>query len=233
MARQRKRPTKTAIPSAMPRGTSDRDKAVDALMALIAEQSFEKIGLAEVATRAGLKLAQLRTEFGSTFAIYVAHVKKIDREVLVGIDTDMTEEPARDRLFDVLMRRVEVLAPYKKAVRAMLRSARYNPSLAFVLNALAVRSQRWMLEAAGISTSGMGGALRAQAAALMFASVLNVWVDDEEDLSRTMVALDRAIVSAGRWAGILDDLLCIPRCILRPPRWGRRMRHDGDEINVA
>lgn len=232
MARQRKRPAKTATPSAIPRGTSDRDKAVDALMALLAEQPFEKIRLAEVATRAGLKLAQLRTEFGSTFAIYAAHIKKIDRDVLAGIDTDMTEEPAPDRLFDVLMRRIEVLAPYKEAVRSMLRSARYNPSLAFALNALAVRSQRWMLEAADISTSGIDGTLRAQAAALMFASVLNVWIDDE-DLSQTMAALDRAIASAGRWAGILDDLLCIPRCILRPRRLGQRMRHGDDKTKAA
>ena len=55
-----------------PRGTSDRDKAVDALMALLAEQSFEQIGLAEVAGQAGIKLSQLRAEFGSTLAILSA-----------------------------------------------------------------------------------------------------------------------------------------------------------------
>ena len=213
-----------------PRGTSDRDKAVDALMALLAEQSFEQIGLAEVAGRAGLKLSQLRSEFGSTLAIFAAHIKDIDRAVLAGGD-DMTDEPPRERLFDVLMRRFEALAPYKEAVRSVMRSARRNPGLAFALNAMAVRSQHWMLEAAGIRASGPKGALRSQGAALMFARVLGVWLDDEDPaLDRTMAALDRGLASGERWVGFLDDLCCIPAAICRGPR---RRRHDKEESEAA
>src|SRR6185312_11648450 len=114
MARKSKPARKTSV--APPAGgMSERAKAVDALMALLAEQSFEQIGLAEVAGRAGLKLSQLRAEFGSTLAIFAAHIKDIDRAVLAGGD-DMTDEPPRERLFDVLMRRFEALAPYKEAV---------------------------------------------------------------------------------------------------------------------
>ena len=226
--RQRKAPT--APP---PRGTSDRDKAVDALMALLAEHPFEDIGLAEVAGRAGLKLSQLRAEFGSTLAIVGAHIKDIDRAVLAGGGGDMAEEPARERLFDVLMRRLEVLAPYKEAVRSLLRSARRNPGLALALNAMAVRSQQWMLEAAGIGASGPKGALRAQGAALMFARVLSVWFDDDEPvLDRTMAALGRGLASAERWAGFLDDLCALPKCVLRGPRRRRRVR-DEDEAEAA
>jgi AcrR family transcriptional regulator len=226
--RERKAPT-----AAPPRGTSDRDKAVDALMALLAEQSFEDIGLAEVAGHAGLKLSQLRAEFGSTLAIFAAHIKDIDRAVLDGGDADMAEEPPRERLFDILMRRLEALAPYKEAVRSMLRSARRSPGLALALNAMALRSQGWMLEAAGIGASGPKGKLRAQGAALMFARVLSVWLDDEdESLDRSMAALDRALASAERWDGFVGDLLCIPKCIMRGPR--RRRRHrDQEEADAA
>src|SRR5512143_210316 len=118
MARKPKRERNSPAPPP-PRGTSDRDKAVDALMALLAEQSFESIGLAEVAGRAGLKLSQLRAEFGSTLAIYAAHVKNIDRIVLESEKDDVAEEPVRERLFDVLMRRLEALAPYKEAARSV------------------------------------------------------------------------------------------------------------------
>ncbi|MFY9602503.1 MAG: TetR/AcrR family transcriptional regulator [Pseudolabrys sp.] len=224
MARKPKRQRKT--PSAPPpRGASDRDKAIDALMTLLAEHRFEQIGLAEVAGRAGIKLSQLRGEFGSTLAILAAHIKDIDRIVLAGGDADMAEEPARGRLFDVLMRRLEALAPYKEAVRSIMCSARRNPGLAFALNAMAVRSQQWMLESAGIGASGPRGALRAQGAALMFARVLSVWIDDEQEgLDRTMAALDRGLSSAERWAGFLDDLCALPRCVLRGPRRRRRMR---------
>jgi AcrR family transcriptional regulator len=226
MARKPKRQAKA--PAAPPRGTSDRDKAVDALMALLAEHSFEQIGLAEVAGRAGLKLSALRAEFGSPLAIAAAHIKDIDRIVLAGGDADMAEENPRDRLFDVLMRRIEALEPYKEATRSLMRSARRSPGLAFALNAMAVRSQHWMLEAAGVGAHGPKGALRAQGAALLFARALAVWLDDdEESRDRTMAALDRGLASAERWSGFLDDLMCIPAAICRGPR--RRRRPPVDE----
>ena len=231
MARKPKRERKAPTPPP-PRGASDRDKAIDALIALLAEQSFEDIGLAEVAGRAGLKLSQLRAEFGSTLGIFAAHIKDIDRAVLAGGE-DMTDEPPRERLFDVLMRRLEAMAPYKEAVRSMLRSARRDPPLALALNALAVRSQRWMLEAAGINASGPKGALRAQGAALLFARVLGVWLHDEDPaLDRTMAALDRGLSNAERWDGFVGDLLCIPKCILRGPRRRRHYR-DEEEVEAA
>ena len=148
---------------------SDRDKIIAALLALLAERPIERIGYADIAARAGVSLAVLRGEFASLLAIYAAHVKEIDRKVLAGGDADVAEEPPRERLFDVLMRRLEALAPYKAAIRSLMRSVRRNPGLAVALNGLAVRSQQWMLTAAGINASGPRGMLRAQGTALMFA----------------------------------------------------------------
>jgi AcrR family transcriptional regulator len=232
MARKSKKQRRAQVQATAPRGNSDRDKAIDALMALLAEHSFEEIGLAEVAGRAGIKLSELRAEFGSPLAIVAAHMKDIDRAVLAGGSADVAEEPARERLFDVLMRRLEALAPYKEAVHSLLRSARRNPGLALALNAMAVRSQAWMLEAAGIGAHGPRGALRAQGAALMFARVLRVWFDDDEPgLDRTMAALGRGLSSAERWDGFVGDLCAIP-CAIRGRR-RRRHRDDEEEAEAA
>lgn len=220
-----------------PRGTSDRDKAKDALVALMMQHPFEEIGLAEVAGRAGLKLSALRAEFGSTLTIWAAHIKDIDNAVLSADTADMAGEPLRDRLFDVLMRRIEAMTPYREAVRSMMHSARRNPPLALALNALAVRSQVWMLEAAGISAAGPRGALRAQGGAMMFARAVKAWLeaDDEEANDKAMAALDKGLASAERWDGFLRDLCALPRCILRgPPRRRRRPVDEGAaEANAA
>ena len=101
--------------------------------------------------------------------------------MLADSDPDMEEESPRERLFDVLMRRLELLAPHKEAVRSLMRSARRDPPLALALNAMAVRSQQWMLTAAGIGASGPKGMVRAQGLALLFANVLRTWVDDDDD----------------------------------------------------
>src|SRR5216683_6286324 len=195
---------------------SDRDKIIEAFFALLAEQAFEDIGYADLATRAGVSLATLRREFGSKLPIVAAYVKAIDRKVLAGGDADMADEPPRERLFDVLMRRLEALAPDRAAIRSLMRSARRHPSLAFAFNGLAVNSQRWMLTAANIDAAGPRGIVRAQGLALLFASVLRVWVhDDDPGHARTMAALDRALGHGQRWSGFLDGLCRIPDCIGR------------------
>jgi AcrR family transcriptional regulator len=228
----RKAKSRPRSPVAAPRGSTDRDKAVDALMALLAERPFDEIGLAEIAGRAGLSLSQLRATFGSSLAILAAHIKDIDRRVLDGIDAGMAEEPPRERLFDVLMRRLEVLAPYKSAVRSLMRSAARRPALALALNGMTLRSQHWMLTAAGIGTQGPRGALRVQGAALLFSRVLAVWANDEEPgLDRTMAVLDRGLASAERWSGFVDDLFCIPAAMCRGFR--HRRARDFDEPAAA
>ena len=213
---------------------TDREKIVAAFLALLGEQPIENIGHTDIAARAGVSLSVLRDEFGSKLRIIAAFIKAIDRKVLEGGDADMAEEPARERLFDVLMRRLETLSPYRPAIRSLMRSARRNPGLALALNGLAVNSQQWMLTAANIGASGPKGMVRAQGLAMLFAGVLRTFVDDEDDgLARTMAALDRALARGQRFVGLLDDICHIPArlCRLRPRR--RRRDDDAEEETAA
>jgi AcrR family transcriptional regulator len=218
-------------PTAAPPAT-DREKIIAAFLDLLAAKRFEQIGFAEIAEAAGVTLAQLRGEFPSKLAIFAAHIKSIDRAVLSEDFGDVEEEPPRERLFDVLMRRLEMLAPHREAVRSLLRSARRNPPLALALNAMAVRSQQWMLTAAGISASGPRGMIRAQGLAALYSGVLRTWThDDDPGLARTMAALDRSLARGQRFAGLLDDLCRVSEriCRLRP----RRRRSEDSEDAAA
>src|SRR5215467_7594 len=213
---------------------SSRERIIAAFMGLLAEKSIERIGLPEIAKRAEVPLAELRGEFGSTFAIFAAHSKEIDRAVLRGGAGDMAQEPPRERMFDVLMRRIEALAPHRQAVRSLVRSATRNPPLAVALNGLAVQSQQWMLAAADISASGPAGMLRAQGLALLYASVLRTWLDDTDPgLARTMAALDSALARGQRWSGLLEDLVSVPARLCPSRRRPRPRRDDGGEETVA
>jgi len=206
--------------------TPPRERIIAAFMALLAEKQIERIDLAEVAKRAEVSLADLRGEFSSTLAILAAHMKDVDRAVLRGGDGDMTQEPPRERLFDVLMRRLETHAPHREAVRSLTRSAAFNPGLALALNGLAVQSQQWMLAAAAIPSSGPKGMMQAQGLALLYASVLRTWLNDTDPgLARTMAALDSALARGQRWSGLLDDLLSVPSRLC-PTRLRRRPRRD-------
>ncbi len=228
--------SKSAVPASSGSDGSARARITKAFLALLAEQPFERIGFAEIATRAGVSLSEMREQFGSTVAILATHMKDIDRAVLAGSDADMAAEPPRERLFDVLMRRIEVSTPHKAALRSLSRSAMRNPPLALALNGLAVRSQQWMLTAADISASGPRGMVRAQGLALLYASVLRTWLDDDDPgLARTMAALDRSLARGQRWSGFLDDLLRVSACVgrsgRRPPR--RRRDDEADDETIA
>src|ERR671914_2973790 len=124
-----RRPPRKARPSLPPPTGGDRERIVRAFMQLLAEKPIERIDLSEVAKRASVSLARLREEFDTTLSILAAHMKAIDRAVLDGGDADMAKEPPRDRLFDVLMRRLETLAPYKPAVQSLMRSGKGKPGL--------------------------------------------------------------------------------------------------------
>jgi AcrR family transcriptional regulator len=206
-------------------GTVQRDAIVGAFMALLAEKRIEDIGFAEIARRAGASLSELRVKYSSKIEILAAHMRETDRAVLDGIDAGMADEPPRERLFDVLMRRLDLLAPDKAAVQSLQRSVMLNPGLALALNGLTVRSMQWMLTAADISASGPKGMVRAQGLALLFASMLRTWVhDDDPGQARTLAALDRALSSGQRWAGFLDDLCRIPEAACSARRAFRRRR---------
>ena len=204
-----------------------REKILGAFLTLLAEKRFERIELSEVAQLANVSLADLCGEFGSTFDMVSAFMRETDKKVLSGgeqltLDSESGDQSARDRLFEVLMRRFEALAPHREAIRSLYRSARTNPQLAMGINKLAVRSHQWMLSAAGVGSSGMIGGMRAQALAGFFARATQTWLDDEDPgLARTMASLDRQLETAERLAGFAREMCrFIPRC--RP----RRSRRD-------
>jgi len=227
----RKPTPKPAAPSPSDGSKPPRERIIAAFMSLLADKPIEQIGFAGIAREAGVSLVELRDLYGSTLAILAAQMKETDRAVLAADAADMAEEPPRERLFDVLMRRLEVLEPHKAAVRSLTRSASRNPGLAFALNGLAVRSQQWMLTAADIDAAGPRGMVRAQGLAILFASVLRTWVDDDDPgHARTMAALDRALARGQRWSGFLDGLDRMQQCVTRGRRQRRRDRDDEETV---
>lgn len=231
MARKAKsrQPASRQHVSAAASGGSPREKIIEAFMTLLADHPIEDIGLSDIASEADVTLSELRGEFGSPMAMLAAYIKDIDRKVLDGGDDDMEDESPRERLFDVLMRRLELLEPHKPAIRSLIRSAMRNPPLALTLNAHSVCSQQWMLTAAGIGASGPKGMIRAQGLALMFANVIRTWVNDhDEGHAKTLAALDRELARGQRLVGLLDELCKIPERARRFTRGGRRSRRDRD-----
>jgi AcrR family transcriptional regulator len=206
---------------------SNRQKIVEAFLALVAEQPVERVDLRAVAQRASVSLVELRREFGSVTDILAAFIRDTDEKLLeAGLDPELADAPARERLFDVLMRRIELQKEYREAIRSLARSARRDPPLALALNGFALRSAQWMLAAANIDSGGVQGCVRAQGLVMVLARTYRTWFDDDDPgLARTMAALDRELANGERALNMLDGLCrFLPRF-----GGGRRRRRYGSE----
>ena len=184
-----------------------RDRIVDALLGLLARRRWGEIGLSDVAREADVSLAKLREMFPSKGAILAGFVRRVDLDVLGHDVKDMAGEPARERLFDVLMRRFEALKPHRDALRTVREGLRVDPMGAAAMNQVAVSSMQWMLAAAGVQEAGPIGTARAQGLVLVVARVFDTFLNDpDEGLARTMKALDEELRRAEKVARAADDV---------------------------
>ena len=189
------------------RASDPRKRIVDALMELAAERPWEEIAITDVAKRAGVTLAQFRDAFPSKGAVLAGFSRMIDRQVLEGTTEDLAAESPRDRLFDVLMRRLDAMAPYKEGLRGVSEWARRDPVSALALNGVALNSMRFMLEAAGLDSEGTMGNIKLQGLVLAWANVLDTWFnDDDPAMDRTMAALDEQLARGGRIVSRMEDV---------------------------
>jgi AcrR family transcriptional regulator len=181
-------------------GTSAKDRLVDAALTLAARQGWRRTGMAGIAAEAGLSLAEAYAAAPSKLALLAAFHRRVDQAALAAAADGA--EPARDRLFDVLMRRFDALAPHRPALRSILRDSLGDPAAVLGVPTV-VCSMGWMLEAAGVSTAGLRGRLRSQLLTGLYLSVLRVFLDDDStDLARTMALLDQRLRWGESWLGL-------------------------------
>lgn len=183
------------------------DPVLTATLALAAERDWREIGLADIANSAGIGLADLLVQYPSKLALLDGFSRAIDRLVLTDFEPDSESESARDRLFDVLMRRFDVLDPYKAAISRISAAACRDPLIGLAAGAGLLRTMGLMLEAAGIASDGLRGMVRRKGLAAIYGATLRDWLkDDTADKSRTMAALDARLRRAESWANSLNSM---------------------------
>jgi AcrR family transcriptional regulator len=177
--------------------TSMRDP-VEAFTALVAERGYAGVSLRDVALESGLAFAELYRRYRDKPALMAALIERIDDEVLAGTPGQSDpEETARDRLFDVMMRRYDALKPHRAYLRQLRQLVLRDPILALSLAPAMRRSAAAMLEAAAIPSDGLAGAVQQSGLVALHAAVFRVFQEDETtDLSKTMAALDSRLKSA-------------------------------------
>ncbi len=171
--------------------TTER-KLTDAAFELAATVAWRDIGMAAIAEQAGISLIDALVHFPNKNAILDATIREVSTKALSECAAFTEDDTVRDRLFALLMARFDAMAPYRAGAANILRGVACDPIALLCRLPHAMAAMAQMLEAVGIDSSGLGGAVRTKGLSLVFADAVRVWLDDEsEDLGPTMAVLDR------------------------------------------
>jgi len=178
---------------------------IETAFALALERGWRDLSLAEIAEAAEVPLSRLHPVFPSKQAILDAFADHVDAAML-GEGIEALDTPARDRLFDMVMRRLDALQPYKEALGVILQDQLRDPLAGCCGLARLRRSMAVTLEAAGFSTTGLRGILRLKGLSAIYVATLRVWLrDDSEDMAKTMAYLDKQLARVDSLIGRLKS----------------------------
>ncbi len=191
---------------------AQRDKLIDSAFSLIAEKGWLHFTMADLARHSQIDLADIYAFFPGKIDLLLALSIRADKEMLgvvepdMDMDQDQDEETPRDRLFELMMARFDVLTPYKAALDNILRAMPFDPLTSIALTASLGRSVVWMMEAAGIPSAGLRGSVRLAALGGLYLYVMRHWMkDDSADMSTTMAKLDKMLSQAEELANSFDS----------------------------
>lgn len=177
-------------------------KVVASFMELLETQRIEDISYADIAENAGVKLEVVRACCNGKLDLLAAFFSEIDQKVLKERDPDLMDETPRDRLFDVIMCRLDLMAQHRGAVRNIMHTVKRDPAFALHFHRLATRSMKWMLVAAGIEEFGLRNVGMTNALVIGFERVARVWLDeDTPGTPQTMAELDEMLARGEHWMG--------------------------------
>lgn len=182
-----------------------KERVVAAALELAAAKGWARVSMQDIASACDCDLSMLHELFEERGDILAAYGRMVDSAVMDRIGPNGQDAGTeRDRLFDVMMERFDVLNENRDAVKSIAASFCGDPKQAVIGLPHLGRSMVWMLEAACIDANGPRGAIRAVGLMGVYLYALKAWVnDDSPDMAKTMAALDRGLGHAERLADIL------------------------------
>jgi len=184
--------------------TNPENKIIEAALQLAARQDWSKLTLDHIAKAAKLSPAVVKKHFHGKNALLPAVVRWVNRETLATIDKLDLKASPHDRLFEVMMARLDVLQSHRRAILGIIAGSRRDPSALQYLLPVQTEAMRLMLNAARLQQKGLREIFSVTGLLGVYILTLCVWrTDNSPDMSKTMAVLDRYL----RRAGALTEIL--------------------------
>lgn len=178
---------------------SSSQKIQASLFKLARKKPQNEIDIAMIAKDSGVSVEEITTLYSAREDIVWDIIARLDADAL-STDDFSSDESTHDKLFDLLMKRFESLQEHKEVLRNLTSPFKGTELSSLYVNTAIVRSMGWILETAGVSTSGLDGEARKRALAWVFGTALDVFLsEDDAGLPKTMMSLDRGLSKTELW----------------------------------
>ncbi len=185
--------------------TKIRESIISAALRAAAEEAWEFVSPITIAEVAGVTVHELQLWFPTKSSIVKAIIDDLDTQVedaFPEIDDSMS---MRDRLFDVLMERIELANIHRDAHISFLKSAGWTKDATCNDVSLLMSSMKRMANCAGMDSEGLFGGMKLTGLAAAYSWVLLTWMrDTSPDLGKTMAELDKTLSRAEGLAEYLN-----------------------------
>ena len=182
----------------MAKARASAESVFEAAMAQIAEVGWREFSMKGLAEATGRPLSEIYRELpGGRRAVLQQLGRELDDAMLQIAPGELAEMSLRERLFELMMRRLEAMNLYKPALASIHSETRRSCEL--MLNAACNldRMAARLLDACGSDLRGCRARLARRALMLVYARAFTVWLADESaDLAATMAELDKRLGQA-------------------------------------
>ena len=173
---------------------------------IIADRGWSGFAFDQLAAKAGLTLAEIRKQFSGRSAILDQLSLRLDQAMLAADTEELADLPERDRVFELIMSRLEAMAPWRAGILRLMKDARFEPDLALISACRLDRSMTWLQEAAGLGASGLRRRWQRRVLTGLYLKTLQAWSgDDSADLAKTMASLDKDLRRIEAIAGLRPE----------------------------
>lgn len=190
-----------------------KDKLIDAALSLAAERCWNDVSLEQIIEAAEVDFLEAFEYFDEKTDVMAAYERRVDAQIIADMSDGDESLSEREKLFDLLMERFDVLNEDREALLSILNSFKGEPKQAVVGLPHLAQSMSRMLDAVGIEAQGICGASKVTGLVGVYLYALRVWKnDDSPDMAKTMAALDKALdyaeLTANSFAngGVLSNL---------------------------
>jgi len=192
--------------AAKPKKTSASSKDLLVIaFEVIGEIGWSDFSFNDLADRAELSLAEIRASFKSRSAILDALNLRLDEAMLAVDREELSDLPPRDRVFELMMSRLEAMAPLRAGLTRLSKDARRDSELVIMTACRLDRSMAWLQDAAGLRSGGLRPRLQRHILTALYLKTLNNWLADESaDLAKTMASLDKDLRRIEDFTGLAD-----------------------------